>query len=182
MLLVYLGDTQEKAKSSLLVLDEQNENQTERQNLVMKIIKLMLLSFAFISQVTVFASYAPYVAVEKPVGHVIKPKIDIRAYQNVQNDYSTLIEKYALKWQVSPVLTSRIVKCESAYNRYALNDTPGREFSVGLAQINILAHTNITREQAEDPEFAVNFITENVAKGKAPQMWYTCYRNAIQVE
>lgn len=171
-----LRDTPEKANGSLLVLDEHNENNPDQPTLVMKIIKLMLLSFAFISQVTVFASYAPYVVVDKPV----KPKIDIRSVQNIQNDYSSLIEEYSLKWQVSPVLTARIIYCESGNNRYALNDTPGREFSVGLAQINILAHTNVTREQAEDPEFAINFITENIAKGKAPQMWYTCYRKATQ--
>lgn len=176
-----LRDTPEIANGSLLVLDEHNENNPEHQNLVMKIIKLMLLSFAFVSQVTVFASYAPYLVVEKPVEHVIKPKIDIRGTQIARPDYSYIIEKYSLKFDVSPVLTSRIIYCESGNNRYAVNDTPGREFSVGLVQINLLAHTNITRQQAEDPEFAINFLTENMAKGKAQQMWYNCYRKATQV-
>lgn len=148
----------------------------------MKIIKLMLLSFAFISQVTVFASYAPYLPVEKPVEHVIKPKIDIRGTQIARPDYSDIIEKYSFKFDVSPVLTSRIIYCESGNNRYALNDTPGREFSVGLVQINLLSHTNITREQAEDPEFAIAFLTEKLANGQAERMWYNCYKKATQVQ
>jgi soluble lytic murein transglycosylase-like protein len=105
----------------------------------MKIIKLMLLSFAFISQVTVFASYAPYLPVEKPVEHVIKPKIDIRGTQIARPDYSDIIEKYSFKFDVSPVLTARIIYCESRNNSYAVNDTPGVEFSVGLVHIKVEA-------------------------------------------
>lgn len=133
---------------------------------------------AFMSQLTVYASYAPFVVVEKPEEPVIKPKIATRSVQKVNNDYTAVIEKYSLKWQVSPVLTSRIIYCESGNNRYALNDTPGREYSVGLVQINLLAHTNITKEQAQDPEFAINFLTENISKGKAPQMWYNCFKKS----
>lgn len=133
---------------------------------------------AFISQLTVYASYAPFVEVEREIKTPVTSQNAPERAKVVRGDYSEIIEKYSLKWQVSPVLTSRIIYCESGNNRYALNDTPGREYSVGLAQINILAHTNITKEQAQDPEFAINFITENISKGNAPQMWYTCFRKA----
>jgi hypothetical protein len=175
--LLPLRDTPEKAKGSLLVLDEQNENNPDTQNLVMKIIKLMLLSFAFISQVTVFASYAPYIVSEKPVEHSIKPQNASGSVKLVRADYSELIEKYSLKWQVSPVLTASIISCESDNNPMAHALTE-KEDSWGLVQINLKAHLHITKSQATNPEFAINFLTENIAKGNAPQMWYTCYRKA----
>lgn len=143
---------------------------------LMKVLKSLFLALAFVSQVSVYASYAPNVTVEPPV----KPKIDTGRAQIVRPDYSDIIEKYALKFDISPVLTARIIYCESGNNRYALNDTPGREFSVGLVQINLLAHTNITREQAEDPEFAISFLAEHIASGKAERMWYNCYKKATQ--
>lgn len=142
----------------------------------MKVIKSLFLVLAFISQVSVYASYAPKPAVEP----VIKPKIAPQRVQIARPDYSDIIEKYALKFDVSPVLTSRIIYCESGNNRYALNDTPGREYSVGLVQINLLAHTNITKEQAQDPEFAISFLAEKIASGEASRMWYTCYKKATQ--
>jgi soluble lytic murein transglycosylase-like protein len=178
--LLPLRDTPEKAKGSLLVLDEQNENNPDTQNLVMKIIKLMLLSFAFISQVTVFASYAPYVSVEE--GKSI-PKTSQNApgsFKTVGADYSELIEKYSLKWQVSPTLTASIISCESGNNPMAHALTE-KEDSWGLVQINLKAHLHITKAQATNPEFAINFLTENIAKGNAPQMWYTCYKKATLV-
>lgn len=86
-----------------------------------------------------------------------------------------LIEKYAQIWSISPDLMNSLVKCESSYNRYAVNDTPGVELSVGLSQINLIAH-DVTREQAEDPDFALNFMAKHIASGDAPRMWYTCYK------
>lgn len=143
---------------------------------LMKVIKSLFLVLAVASQITVYASYAPKPAVE----HVVEPKTPPRSVQIARPDYSDIIEKYSLKFDVSPVLTSRIIYCESGSNRYALNDTPGREYSVGLVQINLLAHTNITKEQAQDPEFAIAFLTERIASGEASRMWYTCYKKATQ--
>lgn len=47
-----------------------------------------------------------------------------------------------------------------------------REQSFGLVQIHIPAHPSITKEQAKDPEFALEFLAKNLAAGKAG-MW-TC--------
>lgn len=143
---------------------------------LMKVIKSLFLALAIISQVSVYASYAPNVVVEATV----KPKTPLGSVQTALSDYSDIIEKYSLKFDVSPILTSRIIYCESGGNRYALNDTPGREYSVGLVQINLLAHTNITKEQAQDPDFAISFLTERIATGEASRMWYNCYKKAIE--
>jgi soluble lytic murein transglycosylase-like protein len=146
----------------------------------MKVLKSLFISFAVFSQITVFASYAPDLVVEEKKTVSTTSNSARGKVYSVKSDYSALIEKYALKFDISPTLTSGIIRCESGNNRYALNDTPGVEFSVGLAQINLLAHTNITREQAEDPEFAINFLAEHIASGDAPRMWYTCYKKATQ--
>lgn len=103
------------------------------------------------------------------VGH----KIDSKALEM----YKTMIDSSAQKYGVESQILTSIINCESSFDRYAVNDSP-KEFSVGLSQINLQAHTNITRQQAEDPEFAIDFMASNVAKGNGPSMWVTCYSRA----
>lgn len=45
-----------------------------------------------------------------------------------------------------------------------------REQSFGIAQIHLPDHPNVTMEEATDPEFAVEFMAQNFAKGKQ-SMW-----------
>lgn len=78
-----------------------------------------------------------------------------------------------------------IISCESQYNpsiqshhTYHSGNVPqgysvgDREESYGLVQIHIPVH-NVTKEQAIDPKFAIDFLAKNIAKGKA-SMW-SCY-------
>jgi hypothetical protein len=80
-----------------------------------------------------------------------------------------------------------IIACESGWStdirsnhRYHAGNVPkgykvgDYEQSYGLVQIHLPAHPHITKEQATDPEFAIDFLARNVAKGKA-NMW-TCAR------
>ena len=48
-------------------------------------------------------------------------------------------------------LMAAIGMAESSGRTDALNNRPGREYSVGLWQINLLAHREYTRPQMEDP-------------------------------
>lgn len=66
-----------------------------------------------------------------------------------------------------------VIRCESHFNTKAVNDSP-IEFSVGLVQINLRAHTNVTYSQAIDPVFAIDFLVKNVAEGRG-SMW-TCWQ------
>lgn len=91
---------------------------------------------------------------------------------------SEIIDEKALQYNVSATRLTFFIKCESGFNPKALN--PNGEFSVGLSQINLEAHTNITREQAEDPTFAVNFMAENFSKGKY-NMWYNCNQKWLRL-
>lgn len=79
-----------------------------------------------------------------------------------------------------------IISCESGWSvaiqsnhRYTDNAPKGysagmREQSYGLVQIHLPAHPNISKEEATDPEFAVDFLAKNIAAGHA-SMW-SCYR------
>lgn len=82
-----------------------------------------------------------------------------------------LIDEKALQYGVSAEQLYFTLNCESSMNPKALN--PHGEFSVGLSQINLEAHTSVTREQAEQPEFAIDFMAKNLAQGKW-KMWYNC--------
>lgn len=78
-----------------------------------------------------------------------------------------------------------IISCESGWNHtiqsnhvYTERNVPkgykigDREQSFGLVQIHLPAHPSITKEQAKDPEFALEFLAKNIAAGKS-SMW-TC--------
>ena len=85
----------------------------------------------------------------------------------------------------------RIVQCESGFKTdiqshhvYShTNAPPGfragdREQSYGLAQIHVPVHP-VTIEQAINPVFAVNWLAEKVASGKA-HIW-TCYNMTVAI-
>lgn len=80
-------------------------------------------------------------------------------------------DKYAKQYNVNAELMSAVVKCESTFNPDAIGDY-GNSF--GLVQIHLPSHPTITKEQAYDPDFALDFLAKNLAKGKG-NMW-TCYR------
>ena len=83
----------------------------------------------------------------------------------------TLVSHYSDVYDIQESRINRIIKCESGFNPNAHNLTK-RENSWGLVQINLLAHKNISKEDAIDPYFSIPFLAENVSKGKS-SMW-TC--------
>ncbi len=84
-----------------------------------------------------------------------------------------LVHKYALEFQVSESEMTAIISCESSWNTNEEYKTL-REDSWGLVQINLLAWHEITKEQATDPKFAVEFLAKNLSLGNH-NMWFTCY-------
>lgn len=103
------------------------------------------------------------------------------AYKELKTEWTTdevkeLVNIYADKYGVSRATLQSVVSCESGYNHKAIGDG-GKSF--GAVQIHNPSHPKITREQAENAEFALNFLAENVSKGKG-SMW-TCYRKLAKV-
>lgn len=82
-----------------------------------------------------------------------------------------LTDIYANMYNVSPIIMKQVISCESGWNINAIGDS-GKSF--GLVQIHNPSHPSITQEEAINPEFAINFLAENLSKGRG-SMW-TCYR------
>ena len=88
---------------------------------------------------------------------------------------SEKLTRYATKWNVSREVMYKVVKCETAgtFDPTIKSGHPGEE-SYGLAQINLPSWPKITKAQAIDPDFALNFLAEKLSQGKG-RLW-TCYR------
>lgn len=85
-----------------------------------------------------------------------------------------LIAYDANKYGVSEKVLSEVIFCESRNDPNAIGDY-GTSF--GLSQIHLPSHRDITKAQAFDPSFAVEFMAKNISIGKG-SMW-TCYRNLV---
>lgn len=111
---------------------------------------------------------------------------------NVQSNisgvkYGDLVEKYSNKYGVSYALMNAIIDTEninrapklqsSLYYNFT-NERLGiykeeRERSFGLVQINLHYNSNITYEQATDPEFSIEFLARALSNGN--HSWWASY-------
>lgn len=145
----------------------------------MKILKLVCLAFALASQITVYASYAPNITTDNVVEHNIKPQNASGCTKQCKDEVIQVLEKKTQGWsKLDVVVLQKIIACESSYNRFAHAST-SKEDSWGISQINLLAHQNVTKEQATDLEFSIDFLIKHYQQGDAPSMWYTCYNKAV---
>ncbi len=87
--------------------------------------------------------------------------------------YIAKITFYANQYGVSAEQMYQTIACESSFR--PLVDTGDGGQSVGLVQINLPKHPKITREQALDPDFAIDYMAFEFATGHAH--WWTCWRN-----
>lgn len=87
------------------------------------------------------------------------------------------IARSSYKWGVSGILMAQIIQCESSGNVAAIGDGGT---SYGLVQIHLPAHPSVTKEQALDPVWAINFLARELSKGNG-RIW-TCYRLLKQAQ
>lgn len=81
-----------------------------------------------------------------------------------------IIEAYAVKYGVDSHSLTSTLACESGYNADAVGD---KGTSFGVAQIHLSAHPEVSREQALDPLWSIDWAAKMFAAGRA-SMW-TCY-------
>ena len=81
------------------------------------------------------------------------------------------IVKRAVEADLSPTEVLETLRCESKLKIDAIGDK-GKSF--GIAQIHLPSHPSISKKQALDPVWAINWTIEQFGKGKA-RMW-TCHR------
>ena len=75
---------------------------------------------------------------------------------------SDLIALNSTKYNVPAHTLIAIIKCESNFNSKAINHTE-KEYSVGLSQINLKSHKGISKADAENPSFAIEYLAKNIA-------------------
>ena len=93
------------------------------------------------------------------------------AQLQTKEDYINYVYELSTTGKFEPNKVVRTIQCECSFNPNAIGDN-GTSF--GLAQIHLPAHPNITKEQALDPKFAIEFITSEFQKGN--QWKWTCYK------
>lgn len=102
-------------------------------------------------------------------------------------DHDASIEYWAAIYGVDAEQMKGTIKCETGGSddpsiqswvpkKGGPND---REDSWGIAQINLPAHTDITKEQAQDPDFSVKWMARQFSLGNN-RIW-TCYRNLYPI-
>lgn len=93
------------------------------------------------------------------------------------------VEETAQKYNVSAVEMWNVIMCESKdpMTGYASTSIQSyhykngvRENSWGLAQIHLDSHPTVTKKQAIDPKFAIDFMAKHFANGDK-WMW-TCWK------
>jgi soluble lytic murein transglycosylase-like protein len=81
-----------------------------------------------------------------------------------------LIALSSAKYGLDARIVASVVECESGGNPVAIGD---HGTSFGIAQIHLIAHPNITKTQAFDPVFAIDYMAREISLGNG-SMW-TCY-------
>lgn len=116
------------------------------------------------------ATTSPELLAKVPQIDELSPDEDVRA----------LIPVYALKWGVSEADMYALIDCETGgtfdpkIQSKALRPDGSQENSWGIAQIFLDAHPDITKEQAQDARFSLDFIGSHFSK-KRFDPWLTCW-------
>lgn len=90
------------------------------------------------------------------------------------------IDFWADYYHVSRTAMYDTIKCESGFDptiqSYALDPhgPNGHEDSWGLVQIHLSAHPEVTKTEALDPDWSLQWMAQAFAAGDAK--WWSCYR------
>lgn len=95
----------------------------------------------------------------------------IREVKPCEVSIQSCIEEKAKQYNVSSFTMGKVIFCESSFKENAVGDN---NTSFGLSQIHLPAHPNITKEEAFDREFAIEFMAKEMSEGRA---WkWSCYK------
>lgn len=100
---------------------------------------------------------------------------------HTKGDNMVLANIIGTQYAVKIPLMKAVVTCESSWNETATNYRPKAkhpEISVGLVQLNLLAHKDITKEQAEDPTYALTYLAKGLSTN--PNQW-SCFSKVKHV-
>jgi hypothetical protein len=112
------------------------------------------------------------IALNAPTSPVEPPSVETCAPVAKEAVYAK-IERYSALYGVSEGMMDYIVRNESSYRNCIDGDHFMPSPSVGLVQISMHYWPEITREQAEDVDFSLNFLASKLSEGKC-RLWTTC--------
>lgn len=88
------------------------------------------------------------------------------------------IVRYANIYNVSATTMTDIIECESGgdpnIQSFVIDKKGKREDSWGLVQIHLPDHPEVTKEQATDADFSLDFLAYHLSTGQG-SMW-SCFR------
>lgn len=92
------------------------------------------------------------------------------------------VSLYAERYSINYTEFYKTIRCESGFDPLIqsqhITSTGEREQSFGIAQINLPYHPTITKEQALDPDFSLDFMAREFSKGN--QGLWTCYKDLFR--
>jgi len=92
-------------------------------------------------------------------------------------DYKTYASTTAEKLGIDPDVFTNVLQCESHFRPDAPGDfstTTKQYTSFGIAQIHLIAHPDVTKAQALDGIWSIDWAAQQFAKGNAH--WWSCYK------
>ena len=101
-------------------------------------------------------------------------EVKIKQDSTIKKTVSELIAEAAIRHGINHERFLATARCESGLRPGAIGDG-GHSF--GLFQIHLPSHPSVTRDQALDPEWAVEWAAQKFKID--PSIW-TCYRNLYQ--
>lgn len=115
-----------------------------------------------------------------PINLIAEDKVSGKLLNQIftKNELVQKVYNYAEVYKVNPKTMIKIINCENREWDTKLqsrikNNKGQREDSWGLSQIHLPSHP-VSKEQATDPDFALDFMAKNLSKGKG-NMW-TCFK------
>jgi len=91
--------------------------------------------------------------------------------QTAPPEIQSIINNASDTYQVSPYTLENVLNCESTFNPEAVGDATT---SFGIAQIHLIAHPEISLQEALNPVWAIDYLASSISSGKGNQ--WTCYR------
>ena len=112
--------------------------------------------------------------------HPVKLEADIRPIPKVltKADLTQIVYQYGEQYHVDPHVMIKTINCEDTtwepQKQSDIVKDGERERSYGLAQINIPSNPDVTIEQAQDPNFAIEWMAKEMSDGHSNK--WSCYR------
>lgn len=85
-----------------------------------------------------------------------------------------VLEAFAVRYGINSKEFIAVAKCESGFRASAIGD---KGKSHGVFQIHLGYHPDVSKEEALDPLFNIEWAAKEFAKGEKGKRQWTCYRN-----